>query len=277
MLKTSIATVQQNRQLRVARLGSGPPLILLHGYPENLQIWSEIAPQLANDHEVIALDWPGMGYSEEWPGGATPAHLSERIIELMDHWQLPQASLMAMDMGAQPALVCAARHPDRISKLIVSCSLVFGDEQTSWEIRVLRKFGWNRFLIRHFPRLIFWRANRTFLPRGVQLPDELYADFWNAFRQPQVRKYVSKMCAGYQGTLQDLPEEYANIQCPTLILWAEHDKHFPPVHATRLHQSIANSQLQILPDASHWMVWHRAAEVAECVKPFLLHSKRIDD
>ena len=42
--------------------------------------------------------------------------------------------------------------------------IVSGDEQTSWEIRVLRTFGGNRFLLRHLPRLVFWRARRTFLP-----------------------------------------------------------------------------------------------------------------
>ena len=67
MLATTIET-HGGHELRVARLGSGPPVILLHGYPDNLQIWSELAPRLAAHYEVFAFDWPGMGYSEAWSG-----------------------------------------------------------------------------------------------------------------------------------------------------------------------------------------------------------------
>ena len=56
---------------RVARVGTGPPLILLHGYPDNLQIWCDLVPRLAGVRQVIAFDWPGMGRSDNWPGGAS--------------------------------------------------------------------------------------------------------------------------------------------------------------------------------------------------------------
>src|SRR5207247_2074124 len=71
MLATALETVDGHR-VRVARLGAGPPLVLLHGYPENLQIWCEVAPRLAARFAVTAFDWPGMGFSEPWPGGKTP-------------------------------------------------------------------------------------------------------------------------------------------------------------------------------------------------------------
>jgi pimeloyl-ACP methyl ester carboxylesterase len=58
------------KRLRTAHLGHGPPLLLLHGYPDTLQIWSNLAPLLAARFHVIAFDWPGMGESEAWNGGA---------------------------------------------------------------------------------------------------------------------------------------------------------------------------------------------------------------
>ncbi len=87
-------------------------------------------------------------------------------------------------------------------------------------------------------------------------------DFRSAFFTPEVRRFVSKMCAGYQGTLHRLPELYAKIECPTLVLWAEHDKHFPLVQAERLHKTIAQSHLQIIPNGTHWMAVCRAEELA---------------
>ena len=89
-----------------------------------------------------------------------------------------------------------------------------------------------------------------------------------SFRRPEVRAFISKMCAGYQGTLSRLPELYGRIACPTLVLWGEKDKHFPPAHGERLHRSISGSQLTIVPQAEHWMVWYLAEEVASAIKEF---------
>jgi pimeloyl-ACP methyl ester carboxylesterase len=269
MLSATFETVEGGKRLRVARLGSGPPLVLLHGYPDNLQIWCELAPRLAARHEVIAFDWPGMGRSDAWPGGTTPQHMAERLRTLLDAWRIDRASLIGMDMGGQPALTFAALHSERTRQLVVMNSLVFGEEATSWEISVLRKFGWNRFLLRHFPGVVFRRAEWTFLPRGVRLPADLRADLWESFRQPEVRRFISKLCAGYQGALPRLPELYGRVACPALVLWAGQDRHFPPVQAQRLHAAVAGSRLESIPEAEHWMAWYLAEEVARRLQAFL--------
>ena len=81
MLPTTFETVHGDKQLRVARLGEGSPLVFLHGYPDNLQIWCELLPRLADRFNVIAFDWPGMGRSDAWPGGTTPTHMADRLRE----------------------------------------------------------------------------------------------------------------------------------------------------------------------------------------------------
>jgi len=270
MLATSVVKLASGRLLRLARLGNGPPVVLLHGYPDNLQIWTELAIRLADQFEVIAFDWPGMGYSEAWSGGTTPFHMAERLHKILEELGIERASLVGMDMGGQPALVFAASHPARIHRLVVMNSLVWWDENTSWEIQVLRKYGWNRFIIRNFPRLVFWRAERTFLPRGHRLPAELKADLWSSFSQNDVRAFIARLCAGYQGTLMRLPEEYKKITCPTLVLWGEQDGHFPPDHARRLCAAVSGSSLKIIPEAKHWMAWSLADQVAPIIRAFLL-------
>jgi len=268
MLDTSIEVTPEGRRLRVARIGAGPPLLLLHGYPDNLQIWCELAPRLARRHQVIAFDWPGMGYSENWPGGATPAHMADRLKRLLDAWQIERATVLGMDMGGQPALMFAAQYPERVESVAVVNSLVLWDEETSWEIDLLRRYGWNRVLLRRLPRLIFKRALATFLPPGTRLPEDLRADLWTSFKRPEVRAFIARMCAGYQGRLPQLPSVYARITRPAFILWAEHDKHFPPVHAKRLHDLIPGSRCEIVPGAHHWMVRDRAEEIAERILGF---------
>lgn len=263
LLATQRLLLSNGRGLRLARLGAGPAIVLLHGYPDNLQLWHDVAPRLAVRREVVAFDWPGLGASDEWPGGATPQHLAQRIVAVLDELRLERVTLVGFDMGGQAALACAALHPDRVERLVVSNSLVFGDAPTSWEIRWLRKFRFNRLALRWLPGIIFRRAEQTFLPRGAQLDAALRADFWTTFRRPEVRRFLSKMCAGYQGTLDRLPELYPRIAAPTRVVWSERDAHFPPVIAERLAASVPGARLRVVPGGTHWLPITHAAELAD--------------
>ena len=88
---------------------------------------------------MIAPDWPGLGYSEAWPGGR-PLPQADRLLALLDAWGFDRVSLAGLDMGGQPALAFAARIPTASSPVVMN-SLVQWDEATSWEIQVLRRFG----------------------------------------------------------------------------------------------------------------------------------------
>lgn len=276
MLPTAMET-HAGRKLRVARMGRGPAIILLHGYPDNLQIWSELAPRLAAEFEVFAFDWPGMGCSEVWPGGATPFDMARRLLALMDTWDVQDAAIVGHDMGGQPALAFAAEHPERVSQLVVMNSLVIWDEKTSWEIALLRKFGWNRILLERLPRTVFFRALRTFLPRAYKLSPELRSDLWNTFRQPEVRRFVVRMCAGYQGTLPRLKRLYPTIRTPSLFLWAGRDKHFPVAHARTLAALVPCATLEEILQAEHWMALNLADDVSSRILRFLRASLGAQD
>jgi len=277
MLQTETRILRNGKRLRLARTGSGSTLVFLHGYPENLQIWSRLIAILSPEYECVALDWPGMGESEEWDGGATPKHMAERLKVILGELGLDSPSIVAMDMGGQAALDYAARFPDHIRNLIVMNSLVFGDERTSWEIRLLRKYGWNRWILRNFPAVVFRRAQRTFLSDGAILTPELAQDFWSSFQRDSVRRFISKMCSGYQGTLPALALRYTEIRCRTLVLWGQHDKHFPVAQAQRLQRTIPGAELVILAGAGHWMAYQDAARVADAASRFLKARSSIPD
>ena len=268
MLTTAREVLPDGQVVRLARLGNhgGVPYVLLHGYPDNLQLWSRVAPRLARHQDVIAFDWPGMGDSTPWSGGTTPQHQAERLVRLLDHWRIPQVDVVGMDMGGQPALVAAALHPQRVRRLTVMNSLVIADERTSWEIDLLRRYGWNRWLLRHLPHAIFHRAWRTSLPRGDGLPVALRDDLWRCFARPAVRTFISRLCAGYQGSLPQLPELYRQIRCPTALVWGARDTHFPCAHAMRLRSLIPGAKLSIIPGGEHWMVWHAPEQVVAAIR-----------
>ncbi len=199
--------------------------------------------------------------------------LAKRLLTLLDAWGLTKVHLVGQDMGGQPALVFAAAYPERVHSLVVMNSLVSGEEATSWEIKWLRRFGVNKLLLRHLPRLVYWRALHTFLPFGLPgLSKPLRSEMWRTFRRSAVREFVVRMCAGYEAQLPRLPERYRQVQCPTLILWGEQDKHFPPSQAHFLATQIPHAEVEILPKATHWMVLARAGEVAARMRAFYAAS-----
>jgi len=268
MLETHLE-VHGGKKLRVARMGTGHPVVLLHGYPENLQVFDLLLPDLTTQREAIAFDWPGMGQSEEWNGGATPLIMAGRLLSLLDAWKIEKADLVAQDMGGQPALVFAALYPDRVRKLVIMNSLVMGERETSWEIRWLRQFGLNKLLLLYFGRLVFWRAVYTFLPHRSDLDQELERDLWDSFSNVAVRRFIVRMCAGYEAQLAKLPGYYSRIKCPVLLLWGGKDRHFPPIQADALQGCIPHAKLEVLKDATHWMVLQRTQDVSARITAFL--------
>lgn len=262
--------LSNGKRLRFSRSGAGRDVVFLHGYPDNHRIFDKVTDTLQTDFRCWAIDWPGMGDSEEWPGGATPAHMAGRLAQILAELGIERPVLVAHDMGGQAILEFAAADPQSVAKLIVMNTLAFGDGPTSWEIRWLRDYGWNRRILKYLPHAVFWRGLLTFLPKGSSLSAAVRKDLWLSFKRASVRRFISKMCAGYQGVLPKLPARYAQIDTPTLILWGEHDAHFPVAQGERLHASIVGSRFRVLPSGTHWMVWARAEEVAAEIREFLL-------
>lgn len=276
LLATSIEQVD-GYAVRVARLGVdkvGTPLILMHGYPENLQVWCRLAPLLARERPVIAFDWPGMGESAPWKGGATPRRMAERLRRLLDAWGLDHVHLLGSDMGGQPSLVAAARFPDRIRSVVVMNSLVMGHIETSWEIEVLRQYRWNLKILRHLPSIVFFRARQTFLARQRSVPKAVLEDFWRCFRRTEVRQFIVRMCAGYQRQLAKLPDDYRRITCPVLVLWGDSDKHFPVKQAEALRAELQDGTMHVVAGGHHWMMLEKSDALATRMERFFLERVR---
>lgn len=259
--------------VRFARLGTGSPVVLLHGYPDNLQLFARLATALSARHAVFAFDWPGLGHSAPWSGSASPADLAERLRIVLDAWGLDRVDLVAHDMGGPPALLFAERYPARVGRVVVMNSLLFGDADTSWEIALMRRAGLAGAAFAWAPTLVYERCKATFLPAGDDLPAHLDADLYGAFHHRGVRERLAAMCRDYDAALPDLPDLYWKIDRPVHLLWAGADGHFPVDHAERMRTLVKGASLDVLPNARHWMAWSRSLEVSSKILPLLAEGE----
>src|SRR5215467_11431671 len=100
--------------------GAGPPLLLVHGWPQFWYQFRMIMPALARDFFVVAPDQRGIGLSDKPEGGYDTATLAGDMVALMDALGHPRFALYGTDVGMPIAYAVAADHPDRVDRLVVS-------------------------------------------------------------------------------------------------------------------------------------------------------------
>lgn len=122
----------RTRDMRFAytRVGQGTPILLLHGWPQTSFAWRKIMPLLCNEHDVIAPDLPGFGYSSKPDSGFDKKTVSARLREFVQSLGLSRIAIAGHDLGGHVAFAYAAQWPDEVSHLVfIESSLpAFGQE-----------------------------------------------------------------------------------------------------------------------------------------------------
>jgi pimeloyl-ACP methyl ester carboxylesterase len=105
-------------RLHVAESGTGPPLVLLHGWPQHWWCWRELIPRLSQTYRVLAVDLRGWGWSDAPTGDYAKATFAADILALLDTEGLEQVLIIAHDWGAYAGLLLALDHPERVRRMV---------------------------------------------------------------------------------------------------------------------------------------------------------------
>jgi pimeloyl-ACP methyl ester carboxylesterase len=100
--------------------GDGPPLLLVHGWPQKWYAWRMLMPTLARDYQVIAVDQRGIGLSDKPQSGYDSATLANDLVGLMDALGHQRFALYGTDVGMPIGYALAADHLERVARLVVS-------------------------------------------------------------------------------------------------------------------------------------------------------------
>ncbi|MFG1621907.1 alpha/beta fold hydrolase [Kribbella sp. NPDC049227] len=100
--------------------GGGPPLLLVHGWPENWYAWRFLMPALARDFTVIAVDQRGIGLTDKPREGYDAATLAKDLAELMTKLGHQRFAVVGHDTGYIIGYALAADHRDRVDRLVVA-------------------------------------------------------------------------------------------------------------------------------------------------------------
>jgi pimeloyl-ACP methyl ester carboxylesterase len=106
--------------------GDGPPLLLVHGWPETWYAWRLVMPALARDFQVVAVDQRGVGLSEKPEDGYDTGTQADDMVALMEALGHERFAMYGTDTGMPIAYAVAADHPDRLDRLVVSEAVMPG-------------------------------------------------------------------------------------------------------------------------------------------------------
>jgi haloacetate dehalogenase len=216
--------------------GTGPAVLLLHGYPQTHVLWHKIATRLAENFTVVATDLRGYGDSGKPAGGENHAGYSKRAmaldqVEVMKHFGFERFAVVGHDRGGRVGHRMAADHPERVERLavldIVPTHKLFHSVSKEFATAYYHWF----FLIQPapFPETLIRNSVEFFLNQrfGPLMPDKItpaaYTEYLRCFRDPAT---IHASCEDYRAAASiDLQHDDADlnrkIACPVLALWAE--------------------------------------------------------
>jgi len=232
--------------------GSGRPILLISGLGYGLWMWHRMIPGLAEHFQVIAFDNRGAGKTDKPSGPYSVQMMAADTAGLLDALGVSGATVLGHSMGGFIAQELVLSRPDLVGELVLSATNFGGPNHipvTQEAIAVMMDRSGD--LVEVIRRGIAIACAPSFAKANPTIVQELI-DYrlGNPVPLPQ---YQAQMAVGLNLLSAELcfESKLDEVQAPTLILFGEHDQVVPPANAELLAQKIANSTIQLLPDAGH--------------------------
>lgn len=239
--------------LHITEAGSGPPLLLLHGFTGSAAEWYDLLPTLAHGRRVIMPDLIGHGASEapDDPARYTMERCVADLLAVLDHLELAQVDLLGYSMGGRVALHLAAAAPERINRLILEsaspgiadsaerAARAVADDALADRI-VAEGLEW---FVDHWASIPLF-ASQSALPEAVRVAQR---ERRLAQRARGLANALRGMGAGRQESLWDVLDQ---IALPTLLISGELDHKYVDIGAA-MAARMSQVQHVVVPAAGH--------------------------
>lgn len=275
----TVAT-QDGAKIFVRSGGSGPAVVLIHGFGDTGDMWGPLAIQLAKTHTVIVPDLRGMGHSSKESGGYDKKSQAADVRAVVTALGQDHAAVVGHDIGTMVAYAYAASYPDKVDKLVVMDAPVPG--VAPWNQIVLSPQLWHfNFAGKDAERLVAGRE-RIYLDR-----------FWNEFAGDRskideaTRNYYTKQYA-QPGAMRSAFAQFTAIAAHDVadnVVFAKHpltmpvlaiggEKSFGATMAVVMRNTASNVTEAVVPNAGHWLMEESPAATVTLIDQFLGAGKK---
>lgn len=254
-------------------VGTGQPLVLLHGISNWSYNWRHNIQPLSKHFRVICVDAKGHGFSETTPLPEVAGHQVIELVRIIEILSDVPVLIAAESLGALTALALAQSHAGLVDRLIVMNVPIFPRQLPSWSMRLLsylplevvqwadqqRLIGLATPLIHQVTR---WVREEVMTDPSQTTDEEIYGLTYPYLYLPGrltqlvadlqlAAREIDRLHRQEPNLIGSIQQNLPNITCPTLVLWSDCDRWFPLDNGERLHAQLPNAQFQVIPNCGH--------------------------
>lgn len=254
--------------LHYLQWGGKPETILaLHGVSSLAYAWKVVGERLSNYYRFIAIDQRGHGDSSKPQNGYNAQDYSSDILAFIDELSIKKLTLLGHSMGGRNAIVFAAEHPDRVSKLIVEdfgygISKSVYDAMKTLVLSNPEEFETEEQAFEHLKaRSKFYRDNAIW--------DRIRNAFFKTEKGLKWKYDRNAITKTLENLYIDLPPYLKAIQCPTLFIRGEYSTIFPRAAALETLKFNKNFEFDEVSDSTHFIQDENPEEFILKIRRFL--------
>jgi pimeloyl-ACP methyl ester carboxylesterase len=277
-----------NRSLAWSRVGTGAPIVFLHGYGANRSHWTPWLPALARRYECLTVDLPGFGEAPApADGDYSPAGMAEAVVDWIEQLDLEGCTIVGHSMGGGIALLVAlalldrtsARGRSRLTALVSVAGAAYPQREPPFvhlaRLRWVAGLGFALLPKRWLVRM----AMRQIVVQGDAVTPERVEAYAGPMRNAARRRAFLDCARRIVPTdLDAFTARIPEIDVPALCLWGRQDPVVPLSIGQRLAYDLPRGRLQVLEACGHQVVEERPDESLDVVRAFLdTHVNQPDD
>lgn len=267
-----IATNGTTLHVRVG--GSGPAVVLIHGFGDTGDMWTPLATELAKNHRVVVPDLRGIGLSAKPESGYEKKNQAKDIRGVLENLGIDRADVVGHDIGVMVAYAYATSYPTKTTRLVVMDAPPPGIPPWDEVVRNPKLWHFDFYgndvfrLLQGRERIFLDRFYNDFGGDPSKIDEGTRNHYAELYAQPGAMKgALSQFQAFRQDAKDNLESMKTKLTMPVLAVGGE--KSFAGLEAVVMRNAATNVTELVIPRAGHWLMEEEPAAVVQGVKDFL--------
>lgn len=274
--------IHNAHKIAVYQVGKGPPVVLLHGWPTNAQLWQHQVHALQAQFKVITLDWLGFGHSDKpFDYDYTFTQQKEVLQTVLQEVLAPEekVTLIAHDIGGPPAILWAQEHADRVQQLVLLNTVVYPFStpldkisHTLFKIPLLKEVLGSRFGLGQIMQYVTKTRSKIISARIQAILSE-HQDLYPSLAAQLI---LAPLEQGKQDELLSLASIYQALTIPRHLIVATEDP-LCGAHMARLQDENPSVGVSYLTGCGHYLAVEEAEGLTGLLWRVLLPDRVAED